>query len=309
MMMLVLLGTFCSSVLALYFSYKKKLVAIIGAFLYTFMPYRVYVCFDKKDMNQALFWMVVPLILVCLVRIYSEKNKKRSLLWMIPASIIVALLSLTDATLVVILACVIALAGLLLKRWLYIPIGIAGLAGGFFVNIDFWKFLILGHDNAYAVESISIAGRGYYFADYFMNWMYYEEKPGIGFGLLFSLGLILWIYLINLIPEKEKYNPECMNNKEMIMTVILSLAVGIMAFHWGIWDLAERVHPIVLRFISTMKSPGLLMGFACGILCIPASDAIAILWKKEKVFVGKVIPIFVLTMNAVAAAYQIIGLI
>lgn len=299
MMYVIMLATLVVTAVALYFAYKDKLVAGIGAALYVLMPYRVYICFNVASIRQALFWLLLPVLLMCLVRLY--KSDKYRFIWILPAILIVSGTAYLDATHAVILAGVILLMALFLQKYLYIPIALLGLAGSVAANINYWRFILLGHENAYSVPAVNIADKGYYFGYYFMNWTYSGGRPGIGFGIMFSLIIVLWSFL----SDKEKKADRC---------VVASFILGVMAFHWGVWDMLERVHPIVLRLLSSMGTPGVMLGFACAIMCIPASKAMAELFKgniipaseNNRMIVSKLIPIFILIMNLVAAVYQVV---
>lgn len=312
--------SFIVSVAAFYFAFKDRVVAAFGAALYTFMPYRIYVCFCLKDKGQAAFWMLLPLVMMCLIKMYEDSKIRTRLLWMIPAVVSLAVLSRADATLTVVGCFVLILVGLMMKRFLYVPTALCSVLGSVAVNINYWRFILLGHQNNYSVEPVLIAGKGYYFGKYFMGWKNFDGLPGLGFGLLFSIALIL-IYLLDI-----KKNPESADikveasqaeaskaetSRDVRKTVgILTLAAVIlaaMAFHWGIWDIAQRVHPILLRFISSLSSPNVLFGFACTVLCIPSVLVIKLYWNEKKAVTAKFVPMLIVGINVFAAVFQIAG--
>lgn len=289
---------------ALYFVYKDKLLSLFGALLYGLMPYRVYVCFDLKDLGQAVFWMVLPIIFLCLAKMYPDEKKKSSLLWSIPALILLCGIAKADCMLLFIFCGILFFLGLLLKRFLYLPLSVVAVLGSVAVNSAFWKFILLGHMNQYAVESELIASKGYSVGHFLMSWLYYEGRPGLGFGLLLALALILWYFLSDYEkPDKCPYEKKERNR--YLILVIFSAILGFLSMHLGIWDIAERVHPIFIRLISFINSPSVMFGFGCALLCIPAAKSYGRLWKEKNTFIAKAMPVTLLLLNLTAVIYQI----
>jgi len=317
MMYMIFAFSFIVSAASFYFAFKDRVSAIFGAVLYTFMPYRIYVCFCLADKGQAIFWMMLPTVITFLIKMYEGDRKRTSLLWMIPAVVSMAALSRADATLTIVGCCVLILVGLMMKRFLYVPIALCSVMGSIAVNINYWRFILLGHQNNYSVETVLIAEKGYYFGKYFMGWMKFDGLPGLGFGLFFSIALIL-IYLLDINKKNDlvdtKIEAEALKTettddvrKTVGILTMVAVVLAAMAFHWGIWDIAQRVHPIMIRFISSLGSPNVLFGFACTVLCIPSVLVIKIFWNEKKAVISKFIPLFIAGVNVLAAVFQIIG--
>lgn len=310
MLIIIQLATLIIAAASLYFSYKDKKVTVFGTALYMLFPYRLYIGFDLKDRGMSAFYMLLPLVLLFVKKVYSDnrlndekkndstsgvKRIRKSLLWLIPLTVVLTAMSFADTTLFIVFAVVFMVCVLGYKRYWAIPaVAVAGLAS-IPVNINYWRFILLGHQNQYAAESVLIAGKGYYVGNFFMSWIYREDLPGVGFGLLFSMVLILW-YLMN--GERK------INYKLVIIAVVLSF----LSMHLGIWDVAERIHPVMLRFISKMGSPNVLFGMACALLCIPSMQALRKLCDNKITFVSKVIPWFIIAMNVVSAVHLVVYL-
>lgn len=304
MLPLVFLFTIFTTILSSYFVYKDKMLSLFTALIYGLMPYRVYICFDKKDLGQSLFWMILPLIFLCLAKMYPDCKKKTSLLWAIPALIIMCGISKADCMLLFIFCGILFFLGLCMKKFLYLPLSVLAVLGSAVVNSAFWKFILLGHMNQYAVESELIASKGYSVGHFLMSWLYYEGRPGLGFGLLLALALILWYFLSDYEkPDKCPYDKNERNR--LTILVAFSFLLGFLSMHLGIWDIAERVHPIFIRLISYINSPSVMFGFGCALLCIPAAKSYRRLWQEDYYFVAKTTPIFALTLNLIAFIFQI----
>lgn len=308
MIYLIFLASFIVAGASMYILFRDKVISLIGAALYTLMPYRIYVCFDIKDKGQAFFWMIVPLAILCLEKAYASKKNVYKFLFLAVAAVIMALLSRTDAPIMVVGIAVLILAGLMFKRFLYIPVAIVSLAGSVVVNMPYWRFILFGHINSETVASTLIAAKGYYLGKYIMSWLYFDNLPGLGFGLLLALAMIIW-YLVNV--EKTETESDgkviAIDKKRIITMCLLSLLLSAMAFHWGIWDIAERVHPIAERFISSIGSPNILFGYGCLVLCIPAAMVIREFAEIKKPIISKLIPLFIIGMNIFAAIFQIVS--
>lgn len=307
MIYLLYFASFISAGSALYFSYKDKIIALYGAALYVLMPYRIYVCFDIKDIGQSIFWAVLPLIFACLVKAYDKSIGKKSFIWLLPAAALLAILSRADAVLVVIGSIILIFAGVLLRKFFYVAVSMTGLIGSFVINTDYWKFVLRGHINREFVDSVLIAGKGYYFGKYFMSWEYFENLPGLGFGLLLSL-LLICGYLIRSFDVSENDDKNTERDKMIAKVSLIAVLLAAVAFHWGFWDIIERAHPIMERFISSIASPNVFFGYGCAVLCIPASLVAGKLWNAKKQVVSKIIPLFILGMNICAAIFQIVRL-
>jgi len=339
MMLLILAGTFLIAAASLFFYSKDKMYSLFGSLLYVLLPYRIYVCYQQKNVSSALFWMLIPAVILVIYKVYDKqpendkgnaaKNNKKSfptsILWSVGAVVAIAAVSKTDPTLMLIFCIIAIVCGLFLKKYRYMLVAFLGLLASVPVNMGYWRFILRGDMNQHYVEPALITSKGYYFGHYFMSWVIFDDNPGLGWGLLLSLFVILWYMLADADKKKAKgqientgnadYEKICAADKIYYFSrssfVLLGIAILLAAasYHLGIWDIAERIHPVMIRMISKIGYPNVFFGFATMILCALSAKVMTRMWDKEKNKYFRVIPISILAINAFSAIHLVLTLI
>ena len=243
----------------LYLLYRDLYVSVMGMFLYTLMPYRIYIIFDKKDMGLTVAYTLLPILFFCYQKLL-RKNVWAGVVFFTLIVLMLEVIGYFDTTFLILLCCALILCGTISKHWSLVTFSVFSVVLSVPLKLDYWRFLLLGHNNEFAVSLSTIAVNGYEIGDYFMSWLYREGRPGLGFGFLISIMLSSYLYLCT-----ERRNDGIQCNGMFVSAIILM----IFSFRWGMWDIVARVHPIIFRFISLMDSPGVLFGIGTAILSFP----------------------------------------
>lgn len=267
MMRMCFLFSIVISFVCWFFLYRDIFLAGIGTVIHSFSPYFIYVCFDIADSELALAYMAVPVVVVAITKCGECTEGKDRIGWMALLFSAMTYIGIFHSTFWLVLSASTVIICLLSRQYILIPINLVTVLLNVLIRIDYWRFLFKGHINAYSVNLTTIADKGYEVGDFIMLWMYREGRPGIGFGVLISA--LVGIFL--LVENKQEV---C--DKKYRSIQIVSVLLIIASYRWGIWDMVARVHPIILRFVSLVKTPGMLLGVGVSLLCIPMLDN----WKR-----------------------------
>lgn len=284
-MSLIFVAAIFICAISFYLLFKDKLFAGVGTLLYLTMPYSFFLFFDNGEKRKALIWALLPLVLLAAYNIV----RKEYLITSIIANVV--LLSFFEWLYPVyglVIVCVELIWGLIIWNKAVIFTMFGNLLISPILSINMWRFIILGDTGTFSVELQSITSKGYYLGYYFFNWLYKDGNPGMGFGLGFSLLILIWYIVMN----KETIIVKPFNRTWWILGLLLFLS-----YQNPLWDFSERVHPAMLRIVSCIDSPAIFFGLFCVILsplCIKAQMA---LLKDKTLKYNKVILGFIVVME------------
>lgn len=310
MMLIIQLFTLVVTALCLYFIYKKVAYAACGTALFFFMPYRLYVSFDLYNKHLALAYAFLPIIFLCVNKLIAkeeqdlkiEKNKKsifKKIMFIVGFALSMLAVSYLSTPIFVFLTAALLLIAIISKKTELVLATIGTVLLSIPVSIAFWQFVFTGNQNNSACELQLIATKGYYPGQLFMSWTYQSDRPGLGFGLIISLVLIVY-YLLTEKFDREKIKDYCL--------FVISVVFIALSMRTGFWDYACRISPIIHRFVSTMGAPSILMGLACSFLSVCAVKSQINLYEKRIKFVSIEIPAATVIFVIIAGVYMIVNL-
>lgn len=268
--------------------------SLCGILLYMTMPFRIYLCYDRADISQALVWMLLPFYLWSVLHVIN--GGKRYLF--VPVSIaILAATAYANAALFPIIAGLTLLAGLIARN-IFLPVTALGGTLLAMPGMErYIKFLFDGNVGgvlsvSYDISFDSIMTRGYAVGELFSFFKYAQDKPGMGVGLLFVLFLLVW--------GKFVHNRSVLQRKD-----IFYLAAGLLLILCSLrhfpWDLVQRVHPALLKMVACFWTPGVFAHFGCFLLTLPCAGIMESLYRdKERdtgVFLAAVLYIMCIAMT------------
>lgn len=234
--------------------FKERETVLIGVLLYMTCPYRLYICYDRADLAQAVVWMLVPLL------VWAVLGEK----WIV-SSLALAGIGYASGFLVLVLAGLVILAALLGKKpRLLVPAALGTLLylpGGIRLLLN----LLQGVTVIENMPLAPVGGRGYYFGQFFSSFAYKEGMPGLGLGLVTALLVLVWFLFCN---GRADMPGSCR------AAAVLGLILLFCSSHWFPWDLIQRLGGVFYRLVPLSGSPAVFFGLSCMALCIPGAYAV-----------------------------------
>lgn len=247
--------------------------SLCGILLYVTMPFRIYLCYDRADVSQAFFWMLLPFYLWSLLRVMDGG---RRCLFVPVSMLLLAATGYASAALFPVIAGLTLLAGLA-ARSAFLPLTALGGCLLAVPGLGRYVTLLFGGGAGGALSAApdvsygSIMTKGYAVGELFSFFRWAEEKPGIGAGLFFVLFLLAWNVFV-----RER---SLLQGRDVFF-----LAAGLLlipcALRYFPWDLVQRVHPVLLRMVSLLGTPGLFLHLACLFLTFPCAKAMGRLYGE-----------------------------
>lgn len=273
LLFLIQLGSMGGAVLLYRYVCPGKAGFLCGVLLYMTMPCRIYLCYDKADISQAIVWMLLPYYLWSILHILDGRKRSR----FIPLSMLfLAAIGYGNSAVFPVIAGLTLLAGLTGLN-AFLPITVTG---GLMLALPglkhYLKFLFSSESALLPVSYDSIMPKGYAIGELLSCFIYADGKPGPGAGLLLILALIAWNKFVSSKPVLQKRDTVCF---------LTGLFLVILSLRYFPWDLVQRVHMIFLKMVALFQTPGLFMQFACFLLTIPCAGAISRLYRENDKYV------------------------
>lgn len=244
---------------------------VCGVLFYMSCPFRIYLCFDKADVGQALVWALTPLLTGGLAR----AGRGRSRLYGAAAAIAYAAIWYADARWGILLG---AGAALYLLLWKRRPGSLLYLAAGGALSapavIYLARYLLKGGMEVWDLPLGSIAENGYAPGLFLTSWAYRPDHPGLGLALTGALVLLLW----------ARWTGHNGSMERSVKGLLVSAGVLTLAsLRYFPWDYVQRLGTPFLRLVGLLETPGVFWGLADMLLAVPAAWAVGEARKKGDV--------------------------
>lgn len=299
-MLFIQIGTLFTAVLMFRSFFREEVTVLFGVLLYMTCPYRLYICYDRADLAQAVVWLLIPLLVWGVLekeKISGSTQSALSLPGVIPlvvSSAALAGIGYASGIMLIIAAGLIILAALSGRSLrLLIPAAVGTLLylpGG----IRLLQYLLHGITEIENMPLAPISGKGYYFGQFFSSFAYQEGMPGLGLGLLMALFLLLWFLFCN---GRAGMSGRCRRVGE------LGLLLLCFSLHWFPWDVMQRIGGIFLRTVALFGTPGIFFGLACIALSVPGAFAVEKAGKETNGCIRAGVPVILFTAAIGLAVY------
>jgi len=291
---LIGLGTMASARWMMRVFSEKAAVVLFGTLFYMSCPYRIYVCYDKADVGQALVWALAPILIGGLERLHRSHSRSAAG-WCVSA-LAYGGIWYGDARWGVIVGACMVLYLLLWKRWLsgILPL-MAGGALAMPAVVYLTRYLVKGGMEVWELPMGSIMGNGYTLGAFMTIWTYRPDLPGMGAGLMGGLLLLTWLF----------WNG-CQGKMDHSVKGVLLMAGALAAAALKIfpWDYVQRLGMPFSRFVGLLNTPGIFWECANMLLVLPAAWAVGEARKKQGYLWRWVIPLLLMAAALATALYM-----
>lgn len=290
-MAVVQLGTMGASILFFKRLFKKKATAMMGVLLYMTCPYRLYICYDRADMWEALVWMLLPLYAWSLLGIIRKKQVPKSSIF---AALALAGMGYASWTfLPVVVGCTIVAAILYKDIKVLLPL-LAGMVLCLPGGLPLLSYLFQRGSEDILIPIAAITSRGYSPGQLFTSFAYKDGNPGMGLGLMMGLLCFAWLVLV----EGRAKPP-----REIKLACSASLLMAACSLQYFPWDVVQRLGLWAIKYIQMMYTPAIFFGFACFGLCVISAYAMERIGENENQAVAMGVPLITITAAVGVAVY------
>lgn len=296
LLFLIQLGSLGGAVLLYRYVCPGRTGSLCGVLLYMTMPFRLYLCYDRADLAQAVVWMLLPWYLWSILHVLDGRKCRL----FVPLSVLfLAAAGYANAVLFLIAAGLTLLAGLIWRK----PFLFVTVLGGFILGLPwlkrFLEFLTAADFGTlplfYDISFESIMPKGYAPGELLGFFSYAEDKPGIGAGLLLVLFLLVWSSFVE--------NRSLLQKREMAFLVTGGLLL-LLSLRYFPWDLVQRVHPVLLKTVALFRTPGCFLHFACFLFTVPCAGAMGRLYREGDKYRRVFLTALLFTVCIAMAFYQ-----
>ncbi|MBQ2803938.1 MAG: hypothetical protein IJF07_08585 [Lachnospiraceae bacterium] len=291
MMILLQLGTLMAAILLFGRIFEEERAAFFGVLLYMTCPYRIYLCYDKADMAQAVVWMLFPIYIWAVYELCTAAKKLKG---MTVAALVLAGIGYADVTLLLVICGVTVLLVLFTRRWQPLVPLVAGCIMVAPVLLRLAKYLFKGEYAELGIPLDGIMEKGYAGAQFFTSYAYLEGQPGMGLALMIGLATLGWLYFA---VGNIKLPKQCG------VAAGISAILILMSYRLFPWDIFQRLGGWSIRLIPLLETPGVFFGIAHLGLCILAAFAVERVSKQENKMLAIGLPACVLAAALGVAAY------
>lgn len=271
--------------------FEDKTTVLSGVLLYMTSPYRIYICYDKGSLGLAAAWSLIPLVIWGMIKIFRAKADWKALAITAAAF---AGIGYADGVLWLMTIAI----GILGVIWYRKIAGLLPVIAGSVLYapglIYFLRYLLKGGMEVWNLPLESIASEGYVFGQFFSSWVYRENHPGLGMGLVIALLVLLWMeFMENNLQITKKYG-------YFLVVMLLFSGMSMSVFPW---DVVQRVGAPFLRLVPLMGTPGICFGFATLAACVLGVYGVECAGKQKKAFVKIGLPMIVMIAAVGIAVY------
>lgn len=278
--------------------------AFFGTLLYVTCPYRIYVCYDRADLSQALAWTLLPLLVWATVKllrgehvfkgkhVFKETQERYAF---VTALLCLGGIGYADCVFFVIVAGILLAVSIIFRKRSILPV----LAGGSALFapglLRLVKYLFTERYADWGIPVESIMSRGYAIGEFFRFYVYREGHPGMGLGLFCAVLAIFGCGLVH---------NEFHMRKQDIFFGGCALVMALMSLSRFPWEFVQRLGTWALKAVSLLGSPAIFWGFACACLCVPGARAVGRLSGNKSKAAALGAPLFILLVCVALCVYQ-----
>ncbi len=257
----------------------NKWMTLGGVLLFMTCPYRIYICYDKADLGMVAAWSFIPITFWGMLCFCKGKADWKRMLF---AAVAIAAVAYSNGILWLAVVGILVVGLVWFRKWKGLFPVLAGVVLSVPGMTKWLQYLFTD-----ALEHMNLplrfaAPEGYVLGQFFSSWVYREDCPGFGLGLLLGLALFGWLCFTEW---------GLMSHKRYGFGWFVLLLTAFMSMQRFPWDILQRLGTPFLRFISLIEVPGMFFGFACLVAAGFGSCAMAGVWKKEKLFIKWGFPI------------------
>lgn len=292
-MIFMQLGTLLTAVLMfrrLFEGNASGYPVLLGTLLYMSCPYRVYLCYDLADMAQVAVWAMLPLYIWAVLGIV---RRERYLVNLGVAAVSLAGIGYANLMNMLVAAGFTLIAALCARKlFLLIPLA-AGSALTLPCLLRLYYYLFRGAYESFGIPVNSIMESGYDFGDFFSIFVYRENRPGMGLGMMLCLLTGLWLMFV----KGQKLmgdRPVSSSRKVCVCLIALAAVLLCMSLQYFPWEYVQRLGQWALKLVSLLETPGVFWGMAQIALCVPGAWAMERLERQgdRGIFLGMAAMVF-----------------
>lgn len=275
------------------FAEKEKGISVLfGLLLYMTNPYRIAVCYDMANMNQAVIWMLMPLYAWALVGILRDSKGIKDI---VIAAVALAGIGYADVKLFLFFMGIAVLPAIIKRKAKVV----GALASGMLLFLPglyrLLQYLFMGRFQELGLSQQVIMENGYRFGEFFTGYTWKAEHPGMGMGIFLCLMIGLWLKLVN---------NQSLAHKESNVFLIMAVVFAAMSLCSFPWDFVQRLGGWALKFVSLLESPGLFFGMAVACLCVPGARCVQSISMHDNKWIATVLPVIVILFCIGGCIYQ-----
>lgn len=271
---------------------ETKLPSFYGILLYMTSPYRIFVCYDLADLSAAVVWMIMPLYAWAMLGLLRGDKKWKDV---VIASLSLAGVGYAEIIHFLILAGIGVFSAVYFKKIVPLITAAAGTVLLLPALYRIVQYLFLDAYTELGMPLQTIMHKGYRFGQFFSAYVFRDNHPGMGLGLLMCLISGLWIWFV--VGEKRAQRQEW-------VFVFLSVLLALCSWHSFPWDFVQRLGVWALKIVPLINTPAIFAGLAGSCLCVPAAAAVGRISGMGNKLIARAFPVMVLLACLGICFYQ-----
>lgn len=282
-------------------AFNSKSAGVLGAYLYTLMPYRLFAMYTAAVVGIVSAGVFLPLVFLGLYKIFTDDNKSANYKynWIYVSIGLVGVISNHTLSTEILCGFILLTCLLMIKRVIKLPVFISllkALAG--FIVLGLW-FIVPFIDNYlnydFHIKNVSarvIQDRGVLPSEFFtlltkVGTHNYYGTQGLKDATIMTPGLAVTAGLLVFIALAFVYKDFRSNEfKKGLFFVVISSIAAFMSTLFFPWDWIQRRGQIFATLVSSLQFPTRFLIFY-GILVIPLS-CIVYGYLKDKGVAGRI---------------------
>lgn len=230
---------------------SEKRVAFMGTMLYITSPYRIFISYDKADMSMTLAWAIIPFYAWAVVNILRQKEGKWKYLFF--SAIFLAAVYYAHYLVFTVALGVTFIFALFYKKWQLLLTMLLGVIISLPAMYPLLKYLMFGGYEAWELSCQSVMPKGYRLGSFFATYFFWENHPGLGLGMLISIGVAIWVGINGSRKESGSMKLFCAGMGCLFM---------LLASRSFPWEYVQRIGIPFLRFVGLWKETSVFLGGA-----------------------------------------------
>lgn len=263
-----------------------------GTLLYMTCPYRIYVCYDTANLFQAVVWMLLPLYVRTLTRVFRGTKVLQSVLL---GMIVLAGIGYGDVMhMLILMGVTVIAAGCLRKAMFLLPVaGACPMAAPVLIRLI--RYVFLGAYDNLNIPLHSITPEGYLPGEMLHMFVFHENHPGIGLGLLISLLCGIWLMFV-----KEQWQKDRMCRFFACMGVFLT----VLSLRNMPWEYVQRLGMWAMKLVALLGTPAVFFGMAQAVLCVAGACSLRQMERQDGIVSAEGLPLAVTIACIGCCLYQ-----